>query len=323
MNRISGLFSSLPGASKLRQLVKEVEHDQRKKQRDLAMLEATKSEKVRQAVEAKKAGKQALLRDIYRDVSQTEIDIASANSDLRRLWLTKTALSSFARKMETFDAKRDRKGLEALVRRIQTSSMQKAIDDAQVDDESFHALLQDILGEEEDLAAGREERPDAGFAEFDRAIGALAKSEAVDAGGQAVTAAGASPVPLSTDQEQELAFLDSRIAELLAKMAELERQITGNQQQASQLQNEAASQRSEAADAHSKAQELMANPDTQTQGQDLEAHARALEEKARELDAKAGDLAREMDSLRRMFESVSNMLKSYEDQRRALIRNMG
>lgn len=177
MNLFDKLFAKTPTAQELRVQLKEIERDQKKKRRDLDMLEQRKQDKVREAVAAKKAGRQEVLRDIFREMRQMEIDNGYINADLRRLSLTKTALNSFLRKMELLEKKKDRKSLQNLIVRFRESSIQKAIDSAEVDDDTFNDLLEEILGEEEVAVTGARTKEDAGFADFDRAIAEMARAE--------------------------------------------------------------------------------------------------------------------------------------------------
>ena len=177
MNRIAKLFSRTPSAQDIRLQLKEIERDQRKKRRDLDVLEQAKQQKVKQAVAAKKAGNQELLQDIFREMRQAEIDNGYVNDDLRRLSLTKIALKAFLRKAELLEKKQDRKSLQNLVSRFSSSAIQKAIDSAEVDDDTFNGMLEDILGDEEVAATHAKGKEDVGFAAFDRAIGEMAKAE--------------------------------------------------------------------------------------------------------------------------------------------------
>jgi len=79
--------------------------------------------------------------------------------------------------MELLEKKKDRKSLQNLVVRFRESSIQKAIDSAEVDDDTFNDMLEEILGEEELAATGTRVKEDAGFADFDRAIGEMARAE--------------------------------------------------------------------------------------------------------------------------------------------------
>jgi hypothetical protein len=95
----------------------------------------------------------------------------------RRLSLTKIALNAFLRKAELLEKRRDRKSLQYLVSRFSSSEIQKAIDKAEVDDDTFNGMLDDILGDEELEATRGKTKEDVGFAAFDRAIGEMAKAE--------------------------------------------------------------------------------------------------------------------------------------------------
>ncbi len=177
MNLLDKLFSKSPNAADIRVQLKEIERDQKKKRRDLDVMEQRKQQKVKEAVVAKKGGKQEVLRDIFREMRQVEIDNGYVNSDLRRLSLAKTALTSFLRKMEMLEKKKDRKSLQNLIVRFKDSSIQKAIDSAEVDDDTFNDMLEEILGEEELGVTQGKVKEDVGFADFDKAIGDMAKAE--------------------------------------------------------------------------------------------------------------------------------------------------
>ncbi len=177
MNLLDKLFSKSPTAGDIRVQLKELERDQKKKRRDLDVLEQRKQQKVKEAVSAKKGGKQEVMRDIFREMRQVEIDNGYINSDLRRISLAKTALTSFLRKMEMLEKKKDRKSLQNLIVRFKDSAIQKAIDTAEVDDDTFNDMLEEILGEEELSVTQGKVKEDTGFADFDRAIGEMAKAE--------------------------------------------------------------------------------------------------------------------------------------------------
>ena len=177
MKFMEKFFAKTPNAQDLRVQLKEIEREQKKKRRDLEVMDRQKQDKVKEAVTAKKSGKQEILRDVFREMRQVEIDNGYINSDLRRLSLAKTALTSFLRKMELLEKKKDRKSLQNLIIRFRESPIQKAIDAAEVDDETFNDMLEEILGEEELSVTSGKVKEDVGFSEFDRAIGEMAKAE--------------------------------------------------------------------------------------------------------------------------------------------------
>jgi hypothetical protein len=181
MSLIAKLFSKTPNAMDIRLHLKELERDQHKKRRDMDLLEQTKQQLVQQAVAAKKAGRQELVLDIFRQIRQIEIDNGNAHSDLRRLSLSKIALTSFLRRVDMLEKKKDHKSLQSLVAKFRNSDLQRTIDIAEVDDDALHNMMTGILGEEEELAGSQEKlQEDPGFAEFDRAIEGMAKTEGVD-----------------------------------------------------------------------------------------------------------------------------------------------
>jgi hypothetical protein len=245
MNILAKLFDKTPKALDIRLQLKQIERDQWRKRREVDDLVQTKQAKVEQAVAAKKAGKQELVQDIFRDMRQIEIDYGHANSDLRRLSLTKTALTAFLRKVEIIEKNKDHKSLQNLLRRYNSSAIQKTIDLAEVDDDAFGSMLQEVLGEEEVSAAQEQVHEDAGFAEFDRAIEEMAQTGDTDnrepprtmAGFHARSQSGGTLKPLSADEEDEIneaelkqaiqeaekviQDLDKEIAEIKSQLAEL------------------------------------------------------------------------------------------------------
>jgi len=175
------LFDKTPSSRKLRLQLKDIERTQRQKQRRLQVLVQTKEEWIREAVAAKQAGKQELVLDIFRKLRQLEIDRGYLTADLRRLALARSAAVALRAKLESLERSRDRKGLKDLLRRLKSSALQKAIDTAAVDDDTFGDMLREILAEEE-MAAVETKKEDAGFAEFDRAIGEMAEADQYAAG---------------------------------------------------------------------------------------------------------------------------------------------
>jgi hypothetical protein len=182
MNLISKLLSRTPSVLDIRLHLKEIERDQIRQRRHLDILTQTKQEKISQAVEHKKGGRQDLVQEIFRAVRQIEIDIGNANSDLRRISLSKMALNSLLRKAQMLEHEKDRKSMQNLMLRFQDKSIQKAIDTAEVDDDTFNEMLEGILGEAEDSVIQGKVKEDAGFAEFNSAISQMAEAEESGAG---------------------------------------------------------------------------------------------------------------------------------------------
>ena len=79
--------------------------------------------------------------------------------------------------MEMLEKKQDRKSLQNLIARFKDSTIQKTIDTAEVDDDTFNDMLEEILGDEELSVTQGKVKEDTGFADFDRAIGEMAKAE--------------------------------------------------------------------------------------------------------------------------------------------------
>ena len=177
MNLWNMLFTKTPTVDDIKLQLKEVEREQKKKRRDLEIKEAEKNEKIKEAMSAKKVGKHELLRDLFRELRQMEIDNGYLNTDLRRLSLSKTALASFARKMEMLSRKQDRKSLEHLVMRFKDSTLQKTIDKADVDDDTFNGMLEDVLGDEEMAVTSGRVKEDTGFDAFDSTLSRMIEAE--------------------------------------------------------------------------------------------------------------------------------------------------
>jgi chromosome segregation ATPase len=259
MNPLAKLFSRTPSALDIRLQLKQVERDQWKKRRELDALEQTKQAKVEAAVAAKKAGQQELVQDIFRDMRQIEIDHGYVNGDLRRLSLSKTALTAFLRKVEMLEKNKDHKSLQNLLRRYNSSSIQKTIDQAEVDDDTFGGMLQEILGEDDISFTQEKAQEDAGFAEFDRAIEQMAGAE--EAGAREKPAPAATPRlevkvrpnhtahTMSEDQEH----VEDQIRNLVERVETLKRQIEAVKRDLAELRARAADLKAQGA---SKDQEL-------------------------------------------------------------------
>jgi hypothetical protein len=172
------LFNSPPSPEDILLQLKEVEREQKRKRRDMELKDEEKSRLMKDALAAQKAGKREKLQDIYRDLQQIEIDKNYIDKDLRRLSLSKTALNSFHRKIQSLEKHHDRKSMESLILRFNNSKdLQRAIDSADVSDETFHSLLEGILDDETAAVVGSRVREDSGFAAFEQALGKMADAE--------------------------------------------------------------------------------------------------------------------------------------------------
>ncbi len=249
MKLLSRLFEKAPSVQDVRLQLKQIERDQRKKRRELEALAQSKQAKVEAAVTAKKAGRQELIQDIFRDMRQAEIDHGYLSNDLRRLSLARTALTAFLRKAEILEKSNDRKSLQNLVRRYSSSSLQKTIDLAEVDDETFGNMLEEILGEEEISVAGDKVHEDAGFAEFDRAIEQMAKAEDIGVPAQSRQAAatrtkaqrGSGPKILSEENdeiEKEIREMEKMLEEMNKELEQLDRDLAELRALAESLKNQ-------------------------------------------------------------------------------------
>ena len=73
--------------------------------------------------------------------------------------------------------KQDRKSLEHLVMRFKDSTLQKTIDKADVDDDTFNGMLEDVLGDEEMAVTSGRVKEDTGFDAFDSTLSRMIEAE--------------------------------------------------------------------------------------------------------------------------------------------------
>jgi archaellum component FlaC len=311
MNPLSKLFSKTPSTMDIRLQLKQVERDQWKKLRELDAMEQQKKAKVEEAVAAKKAGRQELVQDIFREMRQAEIDYAYINSDLRRLSLSKTALMAFLRKLEMLEKDKDRKSLQSLMRRYNNSSMQKTIDQAEVDDDTFGNMLQEILGETEVAVAQEKEQEDAGFAEFDRAIEEMASAGASDGREQ--------PTPEATHTVKSKLSSSHAIAPRYER-EDVENKIKETKQQIREMERQIAEKREKLAKLRERAKQLKSRAELVRMytGED-----KTAEEQALDLERRADEAEREAEETERGLEIDNNNLQNYETQLASLENQLG
>ena len=247
MNPLAKLFAKTPSAMDIRLQLKQLERDQWKKRRELEHIEQTKQAKVEAAVAAKKAGSQELVQDIFREMRQIEIDHGYVNSDLRRLSLSKIALTAFLRKLEMLERDEDHNSVQNLIRRYRDSSIQKAIDQAEVDEDTFGVMLQEILGETEPAVSQEKVREDAGFAEFDRAIEEMAAAKEADDREQ--------PAPGATP-DGKVKIRSSNAIHTLDEREELEKKIQELKRERNEPGKKLADKNNKLAEARARAQSL-------------------------------------------------------------------
>jgi hypothetical protein len=298
MSLLGKVFGKTPSAKDIRLHLKELEREQRKKRRDLEVMAQTKQQKVQEAVEAKRSGKQELLRDIFRETRQVEIDWGHINSDLRRLSLTKTALGSILRRVEMLERGKDRKGLQKLITRFNRSSIQQTIDNAAVDDDTFNEMLEEILGEEETSAPQGRTTEDPGFAEFDRTITAMARAE--DAG---VTEP---PVTKKTAFVRSAALRKARM--LSDDDAELEKEIREMEQEVEELNKEIEEMKRQVAELRTIAADLEAQAD----GKDEE--VKAMQAECEALIAEGEANIAQITLLKKMMSDMLELIKALRDE---------
>lgn len=172
------LFNAPPSPEDILLQMKEVEREQKRKRRDMELKDDEKNRLMKDALAAQKSGKREKLQDIYRDLQQVEIDKNYIGKDLRRLSLSKTALNSFLRKVQSLEKHHDRKSMESLILRFnQSKDLQRAIDSADVSDEAFNSMLEGVLDDETAAVVGSRVREDSGFAAFEQALGKMADAE--------------------------------------------------------------------------------------------------------------------------------------------------
>lgn len=282
MDLLTRLLGKTPGTQDVRQQLKDIELNRKKRGRDLALLEQSKQERLRRAVEAKKSGRRDLLRDYYRELSQIEIDIGYTQNDLRRLSLARIALNAFLTRLTMLEQKRDRKGLQYLITRFRDSSVQSAIDKAAVDDDTFGHMLDEILGEQIPVARG-DEIEERGWEVFDRTIGDMVTAEQTSAVGQS------SPERRSSSRKQPAGPRHSEAFpaygprwgetadELRQKAWSLEQQIAYLKQEADQLRAQITTNADRVAQMSAQAAALSGNPETASEGAEAWAQVRAME----------------------------------------------
>jgi len=172
------LFNAPPSPEDIQLQMKEVEREQKRKRRDMELKDEEKNRLMKDALSAQKAGKREKLQDLYRDLQQVEIDKNYIGKDLRRLSLSKTALNSFLRKVQSLEKHHDRKSMESLILRFnQSKELQRAIDSADVSDEAFNSMLEGVLDDETAAVVGSRVREDSGFSAFEQALGKMADAE--------------------------------------------------------------------------------------------------------------------------------------------------
>jgi len=177
MGIFDNLFNKTPSKDDISIQLKEVEREQKKKRRSLTIKEQEKDDLVRRAVSAKKNGKQEEVRDSFREIREIEIDKGYLSKDLHRISLTKVALKSMVRKMSLLERNKDQKSIGNLIKTFQNSKIQSMIDKAEIEEEAFSDVLEDMLGEEEDNLRIEKIKEDSGFADFDRALESMVQAE--------------------------------------------------------------------------------------------------------------------------------------------------
>jgi hypothetical protein len=328
MNPLAKLFAKTPSARDIRLQLKQVERDQWKKRRELDALEQAKQAKVEAAVAAKKAGQQELVQEIFRDLRQNEIDHGHVNSDLRRLSLSKTALTAFLRKLEMLEKNNDHKSLQNLIRRYNSSSIQKAIDHAEVDDDTFGSMLQDILGETEFAVAQEKTQEDAGFADFDRAIEEMAG--AAEAGARQKSAPAATPrvearlrpshaahtmSETKEDLENAIRVMEQQIEMLNQQIAEAKRNLQELRARAAELRAQGENKDRELRDKQRELDVLIAKGEfEETMLEALKTMISKILEEVRELKQQEDDTNRKADEMERLIDSREQELDAKRQQ---------
>lgn len=166
--------------------VKEIERQQRSRRRELEIQQQEKAQHVKEAVAAEKAGKTELVREIFRDLRQLDVDMGHLDKQLHRLSLARLAMKHYSRKLQVLEDKKDRKGISAIIESFQSSGIQAKIDAAEVSEEQLESELGDVLTEVETQVSGRRIREDAGFEEFRKTISTIAQSEDAAADPEAI-----------------------------------------------------------------------------------------------------------------------------------------
>jgi proline iminopeptidase len=163
MKPLEKLLSANPSAIEIRVHLKEVELLQQSRQGDLNVVENDKRIKAQEAVFAEKDGRKEALGNVSRETKRIEIESMIINNDLRCLKRTRTVLMYLLRRVEEMEGRKDSKSAENLILRFTKSAFQKAIDSAEIEDEDFERLLEELLGENGEAA-------DQGITKDDRVV---------------------------------------------------------------------------------------------------------------------------------------------------------
>jgi hypothetical protein len=328
MNPLARLFAKTPSASDIQLQLKQLERDQLKSRRGLEVLDQAKKAKVEAAVAAKKAGKQELVQDLFRDIRQIEIDHGHLNSELRRLSLSRTALTAFLRKLEMLEKNKDRKSLQNLIRRYNSSSIQEVIDKAEVDDETFGDLLQEILVETELAATPNKLQEDPGFAEFDRTIEEMA--ETAESGVQETPALAAPPrvevkvrpghMPQAMSENKEdlenaIRVMQQQIEMLNQKIEEAKRNLAELRAQAAELKAQGESKNRELRDKQRELEVLIAKGEfEETMLEALRTLISKILEETKDLKQQEDETNRKADELERYIDSREREVQDKQQQ---------
>ena len=177
MNLWDKLFSKTPTAEDFLVQLKEVEREQRIKRREMEVKQQNKSNLVKKAVQAEKNGQTELVREVYRDLRQLDIDAGHLNKELEVLSLSRTALKEFSRKLEVLEKRKDPRSIRSIIDRFQKSGIQAKINAAEVSEDILEDELSRILTDVETQVSTPHSREDAGFDEFRKTIATIAQSD--------------------------------------------------------------------------------------------------------------------------------------------------
>jgi proline iminopeptidase len=146
MKPLERLLDENPSALDIRVHLKEIELQQKSRQRDLDVLAINRQLNEKEAIFARKDGGQKVLSAISREAQRIESEYVVINNDLRHLSRTRVALTYLLRRVEVLE-REDPQSSRDLVLRFRKSPLRKAIDSAEIEDEAFRRILGEALGE--------------------------------------------------------------------------------------------------------------------------------------------------------------------------------
>ena len=131
------LFSKKPGARELKVALAKVDNERKKKQLELSRMFTTWERLRGEIIAARKTGKDYEVDYLYEDYKTSEIDIKMGKREVKVLNLEGIALKRYIRAMERLEKAKDKNGVQALLKRMQESSLDEKLMGAAVDEQAY------------------------------------------------------------------------------------------------------------------------------------------------------------------------------------------